>query len=75
MFHKKIVDTDNSMTIEVNGMTCGGCANKINQNLVNVNGVTSVDAQHEKNYVIIGGSFDLQDVKKTISELGFQCQK
>jgi len=64
----------NTKTIQVSGMTCGGCARKIDTELAKVDGVTSVKANHEDGTVDIGGTYDLSTLKQSIDNLGFKYE-
>lgn len=65
--------TDKNATTELSvfGMSCQNCANKINQGLIELEGVTSVEADVENNRVKITGQFDLAEVIGKIETLGY----
>jgi uncharacterized protein len=60
--------------LQVSGMTCGGCARKINDELHKIKGITAVRVDHEKGLVDLGGTINLNIVKQSIDNLGFKCE-
>ncbi len=60
--------------INVEGMKCSGCENRIQNAICNIEGVTSVKANHEENYVEVetDNKEVLDKVKETINNIGFK---
>lgn len=49
-------------TMNVTGMTCGGCEDNVVTALEAIDGVTSVTADHESNVVTVEGDADPLDL-------------
>lgn len=62
-------------TIELNveGMTCGGCENAVRNVVSSLAGVEDVEADHETGKVVISasGPVDLEGVKTAVAEAGY----
>lgn len=63
--------------LNVEGMACGGCEKRINNALMEIEGVTEVTANHIQKKVIIKmkENVDLAEIKEMISELGFEVKE
>lgn len=63
--------------LNVEGMACGGCEKRINNALMEIEGVTEVTANHTQKKVIIKmkENVDLSEIKEMISELGFEVKE
>ncbi len=60
------------MKIAVEGMTCQHCKRKVEEGLLNMDGVSAVTANPETNTVeIYGQNLKLETIQKTIEELGY----
>lgn len=58
--------------IKVQGMVCGGCENRIQNALKNVEGIENVVANHKEGTVIVTANETLiNDIKEKIEDLGF----
>lgn len=61
------------MKIAVEGMTCQHCKRKVEEGILNLEGVSSVTANPDSDTVeIYGQNLTLQSVQKTIEELGYE---
>ncbi|MDQ6788730.1 MAG: mercuric transporter MerT family protein [Acidobacteriota bacterium] len=63
-----------TVIIEVEGMTCDGCASHINETLKKLKGVISAEASYKnKNVKVVynSGQITLEDIKKAINEIGY----
>ena len=61
-------------TLNVEGMTCGGCEATVKRALGQLEGVTSADADHESKSVRVTfdpAAVDLEAIGSRIEELGF----
>ena len=60
--------------IKINGMVCGGCENRVKTALLEINGVESVDANHNTGIVTIKAENDLEiaQIKERIIDLGYE---
>lgn len=60
--------------LNVEGMTCGGCENRIKNALSEIEGVESVVANHETNEVTITLNAEVEEetLKEIITDLGFE---
>jgi len=58
--------------INVEGMMCQGCENRIKNSLKIMEGIKEVIANHkEKTVTIVGESVDIDKVKERIEDIGF----
>ncbi len=63
------------MELKVNGMMCTGCEKTIEKALMNIDGVNSVKADHEKGTVIVDANDNLKDkIIETIKKLDFDVK-
>lgn len=62
------------LRIKINGMVCGGCENRVKTALSEINGIESVDADHNTGMVTIKSEKDLDvaQIKEKITDLGFE---
>ena len=59
--------------INVEGMMCGGCENRIQNTLKNIEGVESVIANHKDGTVtIIAKNIEVDKIKEKIEDIGFE---
>jgi copper ion binding protein len=63
--------TDQKITLRVDGMTCGHCTGKVEKFVGKLPGVTQVHANLSEKTVDIEGTFSIQEVKDTITRLGY----
>lgn len=58
--------------LNVEGMACGGCENRIQNALKNIEGIEKVVANYkEKIVTIVGENIDINKVKEKIEDIGF----
>lgn len=67
-----------TLTLPVNGMTCGGCENAVKRALGTLPGVSGVEASHRDQRVVV--TFDpaavsADDIAKKIGLLGYQVTR
>lgn len=62
------------LRIKINGMVCGGCENRVKTALSEIDGIESVDADHNTGMVTIKSEKDLDvaQIKERITDLGFE---
>ena len=62
------------LRIKINGMVCGGCENRVKTALSEINGIESVDANHNTGMVTVKSENDLDvaQIKERITDLGFE---
>lgn len=58
--------------VPVRGMTCGGCASRLERALLNTDGVQSAVVQLEPGEALVRGAIDLARVQQAVREAGFQ---
>ncbi|TAJ12393.1 heavy metal-associated domain-containing protein [Marinilabiliaceae bacterium JC017] len=65
-----------TVKLKVTGMTCSHCKASVEENVKQLSGINSVNADPGKNTVVINGSeFNLDEVIKTINGLGYEYQE
>ncbi|WP_435124871.1 heavy-metal-associated domain-containing protein [Halobaculum sp. D14] len=57
-----------STTLTISGMTCGGCEDSVETALSEVDGVTSVSADHEADSATVEGDADPLDLVAAVPE-------
>ncbi len=65
-------------TLNVPGMSCGSCVNKIEGNVGKVNGVESVKVQLMERKVAVRFNesvVDLEEIKSVIKDSGYEVEK
>jgi len=68
---------DKTVVIDVEGMTCEGCAAHINETLKKLNGVVSAEANYPKKNVKVvfnPKQITLEQIKKAIGEIGYKAK-
>ena len=62
------------LKLKVSGMVCGGCGNRVKTALSEINGVESVDANHNTGIVTITSKedIDVSKIKEKIIDIGFE---
>ncbi len=62
------------LEIKINGMVCGGCENRVKTALSTIEGIESVEANHNTGIVTIKAEKDLDvvQIKERIVDLGFE---
>ena len=62
---------------KVNGMDCEGCENRVKNALSMIDGVESVDANHNTGIVTILSNVDLEKsvIEEKIDDIGFEVVK
>lgn len=73
-FIKKITMTENKI-INVEGMTCNHCKMNVEKNVQKIQGIKNVIANINDKTVTIEGEANWEEVKNTISELGYQVKE
>lgn len=66
-----------TLTLDVTGMTCGGCENAIKRGLATVPGVQSVDASHQSGAVTLQidpGRFNRATALAKLEKLGYSLR-
>ena len=64
-------DAADSVTIGVNGMTCGNCVAKLERHLNRVAGVESVIVDFKNEQATVVGPADLEAIRLAVTEAGF----
>lgn len=67
----------NEIILNVNGMMCAGCENRIKNAVQNIEGVKSVIADHSTGKVIVevNDSISKEKIEETIEDIGFEIVK
>ena len=63
--------------MKVNGMVCGGCENRVKSALSMLDGVESVEANHETGIVTVMSNKEIERsvIEEKINDLGFEMVK
>ena len=65
---------DKITTITVKGMTCNHCKANVEKNVLQIPGITAVEATPSANEVQLTGSgYSLQKVKDVINSIGYEA--
>lgn len=60
------------IVLKVKGMACGGCENRIQNAIKNMEGIKEVIANHKEGTVtIVAKEIDINVIKEKIEDLGF----
>ena len=59
------------IVIKVEGMMCPHCEDRVKKAVEEIEGVTEAVPSHKKNQVVVCGTFDIEAVKKVISDQGY----
>lgn len=60
------------IVLKVRGMACGGCENRIQNAIKNMEGIEEVVANHKEGTVtIVAKEIDINVIKEKIEDLGF----
>jgi copper chaperone CopZ len=62
-----------TMEIAVEGMTCGGCEQSVEDALTNVEGVTGASADRETERATIEGDADTEELVSAVEDAGFSA--
>ncbi len=61
------------LTLQLGGVTCGGCANRVNQALVAVPGVAAAVVNEERTQVVVrGAALERTALVATVEHAGYQ---
>ena len=62
------------LKFKINGMVCGGCENRVKSALSSIDGVESVDANHNTGIVTINlkKGLDIEKIKEKIIDIGYE---
>lgn len=62
------------LKLKIDGMVCGGCENRVKSALALIDGVESVDANHNTGIVTITSKedIDVSKIKERIIDIGFE---
>ncbi len=63
---------DGVVELSVEGMTCGGCANKLRKALLAEDGVSSAEVDHEAGRAIVGGRVGEPRLRAIVGEVGYR---
>jgi uncharacterized membrane protein YraQ (UPF0718 family)/copper chaperone CopZ len=69
------INAGDKTDVSIEGMTCGGCVNKVHRAIAGVDGVQSVDVNLDPGNAIIVGRFDMDQVQQVISNAGFHMRR
>ena len=67
----------NELNFKVKGMMCGGCENRVKNALEEIEGIKSVDADHNTGIVKITSNENIskETIEDTIEDIGFEVVK
>ena len=62
--------------LNVEGMVCGGCENRVKNALKTISGIEDVEASHETGIVKVVSSeeISLETIKEKIEDIGFEVK-
>ena len=62
------------LKINVRGMMCTGCENRIKNALGDLKGIKTVDANHKTGQVVINSDIEIsiEEIKNKIEDIGFE---
>lgn len=62
--------------INVEGMVCGGCENRVKNALLTIDGIESVEASHETGIVKVTSKDEILEsvMKEKIEDIGFEVK-
>ena len=65
------------IVLNVNGMACGGCENRIQNAIKNIEGVENVVADHNSGKVAItlNKDIEIETIKEVIEDIGYEVVK
>ena len=61
------------VTFNVEGMSCGGCETNVTDAILDVEGVTSANADHESGTATIEGDVDIDAVFEAVRDAGYDA--
>jgi len=64
-----------STTIKIEGMSCNHCVMNAKKAIAKVPGISDVDVNLQQNEAYIKGNFNLEEVEKTITDVGYKVVK
>ncbi|MFC7166500.1 heavy-metal-associated domain-containing protein [Halospeciosus flavus] len=62
-----------SITITVEGMSCGGCEDTVESALSEVSGVESAEADREEGVATVEGDADVDDLVQAVEHAGYEA--
>ena len=67
----------NELKINIKGMMCTGCENRIKNALDVIKGIKSVDANYKTGQVVINSDIDIniKDLRNVIKDIGFEIDE
>jgi len=70
------ISSRKAMELYVNGMTCGGCANKVQTAIESVGKIHKANVDHTTGKVVVEATIDvnLESIKKAIAKAGYHVQ-
>ena len=63
------------MVVYIDGMHCNNCKNTIEKNILQLEGVESVEIDLQSGKAVIHGTVSFEPVAKTIKALGFEVRE
>jgi copper chaperone CopZ len=74
----KVTQTSETMTLNIKGMVCSSCEEKITKSLMQIPGVLNVTADHAAGTAILTlkpkAKVSLETIKKAVKKAGFEVQ-
>jgi len=62
-----------ALTVKVTGMTCNGCASKLERSLEARSNIQSAEVSFEQGEAVVHGTASLDDIRATVNAAGFQA--
>lgn len=72
LMSKTKTETNDAMTIPVEGMTCNGCVSNLERRLREAPGVEDVQVTLEPQQAVVSGTIGAEDVKAVIQDAGYR---
>jgi copper chaperone CopZ len=73
--HTIIAEHVKTLVIDVQGMTCNGCENTVQESIGSLAGVTEVKASHTDSLAIVSfdpGQTSVEDIQNAITKVGYE---
>ena len=67
--------SNQEMVVYIDGMHCNNCKNTVEKNILQLEGVESIDIDLQSGKAVIHGIVSFETVTKTINALGFEVRK
>ncbi|HRY98492.1 MAG TPA: cation transporter [Bacteroidales bacterium] len=73
--HTIIAEHVKTLVLDVQGMTCNGCENTVQESVSSLAGITEVKASHTDSVAIVSfdpGQTSVEDIQEAITKVGYE---